>query len=144
MRRLALLLAALLVLVGCGSGSVRTETVTVTVTVVSAVAPVTSAAEPAASQEKAVSGVPSYALDVLAMIDETGEPPPGFVGGRRFENRERLLPERSEGGARVRYREYDVHEDDPDTSRGPERLVVGDDRSAYYTDDHYDSFTRIR
>src|SRR5262245_49514542 len=42
------------------------------------------------------------ARDVLAAIEARGgEPPPGFVGGRAFQNRERRLPA-------GRYREYDL------------------------------------
>src|SRR5262249_32678819 len=47
--------------------------------------------------------VPQKARDVLAEIERRhGEPPPGYVGGRAFGNRERRLP-------RGAYREYDVN-----------------------------------
>jgi ribonuclease T1 len=63
-----------------------------------------------------------------------GEPLPGYVGGRAFQNRERALP-------RGRYREYDVYPKVPRRNRGAERIVV-DQRTgkAYYTADHYRSF----
>jgi ribonuclease T1 len=78
---------------------------------------------------------PTYAQAVLKEIKERhGTPPPGYVGGRTFHNRERKLPP-------ARYREYDVHPIHPGRNRGPERLVI-DQRTgkAYYTPDHYDTF----
>ena len=66
-----------------------------------------------------------------------GESPPGYVGGIEFHNRERKLPP-------GRYREYDVHARVRGKDRGPERLVVEQETGlAYYTPDHYRTFTRI-
>jgi ribonuclease T1 len=80
--------------------------------------------------------VPSKAKDVLAYVRRTGEAPDGYVGGRRFENREGRLPE---GGD---YREFDV---DPHTGqRNAERIIVDwSTRKAWYTDDHYRTFIPI-
>lgn len=79
------------------------------------------------------------AREVLAAIEaRDGAPPPGYVGGREFHNRERRLPA-------GRYREYDVHPRVPGRDRGPERLVV--DRAAgraYYTGDHYRTFVPLK
>jgi ribonuclease T1 len=86
----------------------------------------------------AAPGGPSRALAVLAAIERRGgDPLPGWVGGRVFENRERRLPP-------GRYREYDLHPRVPGRDRGPERLVV-DQRSgrAYYTGDHYRTFVPL-
>ena len=72
---------------------------------------------------------------MLAEIERRhGEPPPGHVGGRTFQNRERRLPRGS-------YREYDVDPKAPGRSRGAERIVI-EQRSgkAYYTRDHYETF----
>lgn len=80
-------------------------------------------------------GVPATAYEVLAAIQRNGgKPPPGYVGGRTFMNRERRLPS-------GRYREYDIHPLVPGSNRGAERIVV-DQRSgkAYYTSDHYRTF----
>ena len=79
--------------------------------------------------------VPQKALDVLAEIQKrNGEPPPGYVGGRTFGNREHRLP-------RGRYREYDVNPKVPGKSRGTERIVIEQRTGkAYYSRDHYETF----
>jgi len=79
--------------------------------------------------------VPQKARDVLAEIQKrNGEPPPGYVGGRTFANREHRLP-------RGKYREYDINPRIRGKSRGTERIVI-DQRTgkAYYSRDHYETF----
>jgi ribonuclease T1 len=80
--------------------------------------------------------VPQKARDVLAEIKKRqGEPPPGYVGGRTFGNRERRLPRGS-------YREYDVNPKRRGKSRGAERIVIEQRTGkAYYSRDHYETFT---
>lgn len=79
--------------------------------------------------------VPKKVYDVLAAIQQRrGQPLPGYVGGRAFENRERRLPQ-------GRYREYDVNPKIPGRNRGAERLVIERRTGkAYYTQDHYRTF----
>ena len=79
--------------------------------------------------------VPQKARDVLAEIERRhGEPPPGYVGGRAFQNRERHLPRGS-------YREYDVNPKVSGRARGAERIVIERKTGrAYYTRDHYETF----
>lgn len=79
--------------------------------------------------------IPSKAQAVLKAIqNRDGDPPPGYVGGRTFHNRERRLPP-------GRYREYDVNPVRPGRSRGAERIVIDQQSGkAYYTDDHYRTF----
>jgi guanyl-specific ribonuclease Sa len=77
-------------------------------------------------------------------VDEHGDALPGYEGGRTFLNIERRLPQADAQGRRVKYREWDVNPLRPGVNRGAERLVTGSDGSAYYTDDHYDSFRKIR
>ncbi len=92
-------------------------------------------AGPQATQRNLRDTVPSAARETLKAIEERhGEPLPGYVGGRTFQNRERVLP-------RGYYREYDVHPKMAGKNRGAERIVI-DQRSgkAYYTADHYRSF----
>ncbi len=92
-------------------------------------------AGPQATQRDVRDAVPAAARETLKAIEERhGEPLPGYVGGRTFQNRERVLP-------RGRYREYDVHPKVAGRNRGAERIVI-DQRSgkAYYTADHYRSF----
>ncbi|MBX3236829.1 MAG: hypothetical protein KF814_11805 [Nitrospiraceae bacterium] len=79
--------------------------------------------------------IPGVARETLQLIEaRKGEPVPGYVGGRTFQNRERRLPRGS-------YREYDVHPKVPGKNRGAERIVI-DQRTgkAYYTGDHYKTF----
>ena len=54
-----------------------------------------------------------------------------------------VLPTTTPNGTPITYREYDVHPYTPGVNRGPERLVVGSDGRAYYTGDHYGTFTEI-
>jgi ribonuclease T1 len=93
-------------------------------------APVSS--QPGAASDS-TQGVPQKALDVLAMVRNTGQPPPGYVGGTVFQNREGRLPD---GGD---YREFDV---DPHYGqRNAERIIVDwRTKQAWYTGDHYRTF----
>ncbi len=58
----------------------------------------------------------------------------GVIGGDRFGNREKLLPNLPG----ISYRECDVNYNGG--RRGPERLVYSGDGWIYYTGDHYASF----
>ena len=89
-------------------------------------------------------GVPEKVGKVLRYVDEKGEAPQGYEGGRTFLNIEKLLPQKDAQGTRLKYREWDVNPLKPGVNRGAERLVTGSDGSAYYTDDHYRSFKKIR
>ena len=82
-------------------------------------------------------GLPAEARDVLSRIDDGG--PFKYPGddGKTFENREELLPDQPMGY----YREYTV--ESAPRVRGPRRIVTGDGGEYYWTDDHYDSFSRI-
>ena len=81
--------------------------------------------------------LPSEALQTLRLI-ESGGPFPYDRDGVTFENREGLLPTHPVGY----YREFTVETAGSD-DRGARRIVVGDGGEWYYTEDHYDSFTRI-
>jgi ribonuclease T1 len=83
-------------------------------------------------------GVPERARATLAEIQRlAGAPPPGHVGGRTFQNRERRLP-------RGQYREYDVNPRRPGRPRDAERIVIEQRTGkAYYTGDHYRTFVPI-
>lgn len=93
-------------------------------------------AGPAGTKQGAVRDtIPPGARETLKAIEARhGDPLPGYVGGRNFQNRERVLP-------RGRYREYDVHPKVPGKNRGAERIVIHQaSGKAYYTADHYRSF----
>jgi ribonuclease T1 len=79
--------------------------------------------------------IPAKAHAILrAILDRDGNPPPGYVGGRTFQNREQRLP-------RGKYREYDIEPKRPGKSRGAERIVIERRTGeAYYTGDHYRTF----
>lgn len=69
--------------------------------------------------------------------ERQGEPPPGYVGGRTFHNRERHLP-------KGRYREYDVNPKLRGRPRDEERIVIEQNTGkAYYTGDHYRTFLSL-
>jgi ribonuclease T1 len=96
------------------------------------------AAERAAVPVVAIADLPPEARSTLALIRKGG-PFPYRNDGMTFGNRERRLPQREHGY----YREYTVPT--PGASdRGARRIVAGRNAEYYYTDDHYDSFRRIR
>jgi ribonuclease T1 len=85
------------------------------------------------------SELPPEARDVLRRID-TGGPFKYDKDGATFNNFEGVLPDRPRGY----YREFTV-ETPGSRDRGARRIVTGDnDRIRFWTDDHYDSFARIR
>jgi guanyl-specific ribonuclease Sa len=81
---------------------------------------------------------PQKAYDLLARFQaRNGEPLPGYIGGRGFQNRERRLPP-------GHYREYDVNPRMRGRSRDAERIVIEQDTGrAYYTGNHYRTFTPL-
>ena len=86
-----------------------------------------------------LASLPRQAQQTIALI-ERGGPFPYAKDGAVFGNRERLLPRQPSGY----YREYTVTTPGSD-DRGARRIVTGDqDRTFFYTGDHYASFVRIR
>ncbi len=82
--------------------------------------------------------VPAKALEVYRYVLANGRAPEGYVGGRRWENRERRLP--LDGS----YREYDVNPKVRGVNRGAERIIVESaSGKGWYTGDHYRTFTPI-
>lgn len=88
--------------------------------------------------------IPSYVYEVFHYIQLYQKPPIGYVGGRSFQNRERLLPLHTNSRIKILYKEWDVHPKIQGKNRGAERLITGSDSSAYYTKDHYQSFISLR
>ena len=88
--------------------------------------------------------IPSKVYDILKYVETFHEPKQGYAGGRVFHNYEGLLPKRNTAGNKIKYREWDVNPKNGVLKRGKERLVTGDDKSAWYTKDHYKSFIKIR
>jgi ribonuclease T1 len=96
--------------------------------------------------EGGAGGLPEEARETLALI-KAGGPFPYRKDGSVFGNREKHLPSRDRGY----YREYTV-KTPGSRDRGARRIVAGsgergDARTSgeyYYTDDHYNTFRRIR
>ena len=93
---------------------------------------------PAPIGDIAVAALPREAHATLALI-KAGGPFAYAKDGSTFGNRERLLPARSRGY----YREYTVPTPGA-RDRGARRIVAGAPGEYYYSDDHYNSFRRIR
>ena len=88
--------------------------------------------------EVAASELPEQARETIALIRKGGLFPyrrDGIV----FGNFEERLPARARGY----YREYTVRTSGA-KDRGARRIVAGKGGELYYTDDHYNSFRRIR
>ncbi|MCP2295482.1 Guanyl-specific ribonuclease Sa [Nocardia amikacinitolerans] len=148
------LLVAVLALRG-GSDTDRTAgsaTTTARATATATDSPARSpATPPAAATDPAPSraqGVPERAYVTLAEIDAGRWPDsanaPGTKGGERWMNREGTLPRTDAAGRSITYREWDVNPKQRNRSRDAERIVTGSDGTAWYTGDHYETFTRMR
>ncbi|MGL4831813.1 MAG: ribonuclease domain-containing protein [Propionibacteriaceae bacterium] len=83
--------------------------------------------------------LPSQARDTLALIDKGGPYPYPRNDDVVFSNAEGILPKKKRGY----YKEYTVKTPGSST-RGARRIVTGSDGEFYYTDDHYQSFARIK
>ncbi|PNG52888.1 ribonuclease [Variovorax sp. WDL1] len=120
--------------------------------------PTSSGAPPSVANDGPLSGIIMMATldsirqraqDVIDYADaHKGASRPGYVGGRTFNNDGRgggqLLPAVDVRGNPITYTEYDANRFTPGVNRGAERVVIGGDGSAYYTDDHYATFVRLR
>ena len=93
---------------------------------------------PPKGAEIAVADLPAEARNTIALIRKGG-PFPFDRDGAVFGNFEKRLPIKERGY----YREYTVRTPGV-KSRGARRIVAGRGGELYYTDDHYDSFRRIR
>ena len=89
-------------------------------------------------------GVPAKVATILHYIDTNHKSPAGYQGGRGFHNEEKRLPQKDKEGNTISYQEWDVNPKVQGVNRGAERLVTGSDGSAYYTSDHYRTFTKVR
>ena len=80
-------------------------------------------------------------VDLAPVLDriERGESDPHDNDGSVFGNYEGLLPKKPQGY----YHEYVVRTPGL-RSVGPQRLILGENGEAYYTPDHYESFTQVR
>lgn len=87
--------------------------------------------------------IPDKARDIAKQVKaNNGAPPKEYKGGRTYKNTPledgaQKLPEG------VNYKEYDINLYVKGQNRGAERIVIGDDGSVWYTDDHYYTFVQI-
>jgi ribonuclease T1 len=88
--------------------------------------------------------IPAKVYEVLAYIQANKRAPEGYVGGRRFGNFEKNLPQKDDSGHKINYQEWDVNPKQQGRNRGAERLVTGSDGRAWFTQNHYDSFVEVR
>ena len=87
--------------------------------------------------------IPNYVEETIIEIENNkGNPPDGYNGGKIYKNTPRNGEQQLPNG--VIYKEYDVHPYQKGKSRGPERIVIGNDGSIWFTEDHYQTFNRIR
>ena len=86
----------------------------------------------------AVADLPKEAQQTLKLIDQGG-PYPYSRDGVVYSNFEKILPKEASGY----YHEYTV-KTPGEKDRGARRIVTGKNSERYYTDDHYQSFRRIR
>ena len=70
-----------------------------------------------------------------------GTPPVGFKGGKVYSNLPKNGEQKLPDG--VAYREYDINPYIKGVNRGSERIVIGSDKSIWYSFDYYKSFIRI-
>jgi ribonuclease T1 len=84
--------------------------------------------------------VPDEAYEVANYVYEYNEAPKGYVGGRKFENREKRLPKTDAKNKYIEYKEYDIYPKQKGKDRGPHRIVLGSDHKRYYTGNHYKTF----
>jgi ribonuclease T1 len=87
--------------------------------------------------------IPHKVYEVLKYVKENGTAPDGYVGGRKFGNYEKQLPQKDENGLQINYFEWDVNPKQKGRNRGAERLVTGSNAKAYFTKNHYKSFIEI-
>jgi ribonuclease T1 len=94
-------------------------------------------ADPTDLPTVSLTALPAQAAATVVLIDRGG-PFPYDRDAAVFENREELLPDQASGY----YHEYTVPT--PGTAgRGARRIIEGSGGELYWTDDHYQTFSRI-
>ncbi|WP_067561998.1 ribonuclease domain-containing protein [Nocardia acidivorans] len=149
---LVLVLAAILLSRGGGTTTNSNQTVASTVAgkTTTAVKPGPRTTVPGAVDQQVTPapGVPDRAYKTLGEIDAGRWPgsanAPGTHGGDTWMNRGGDLPAKDSSGKKISYQEWDVNPKKAGQGRDAERIITGSDGSAYYTGDHYNTFTRMR
>lgn len=147
---LVLLVAAVLALRGGGEDTGTAAATTTARATASTSVPAGNAQRPPTATPLAsrAPGVPDRAYATLREIDAGRWPDsadaPGTKGGDRWMNRGGDLPARDAAGKPITYQEWDVNPKQRNRNRDAERIVTGSDGAAWYTGDHYKTFTRMR
>lgn len=131
------LLLCLFLCIGCKDNSARSDFN------ISQETPINTSHELKNDPKKENSDIPDYVFEVLSYIRTYNKAPEGYRGGKKFYNREKLLPVKDNQAQIIHYREWDVHPYVKGKNRGAERLVTSNDQ-AWYTNDHYQSFKPIK
>ncbi len=124
-----------------GEMSARALLATLALAAVFAAAPAAAQKGPPpapAADEIAVGDLPHEARQTIALVRKGG-PYPYAKDGAVFGNREKRLPRQKWGY----YREYTV-KTPGERTRGARRIVAGKGGEFYYTEDHYNTFRRVR
>ena len=91
--------------------------------------------------------MPNDASRALTEIDE-GLPRPNVRNPKPFENDGRgnttQLPTSDDSGTPITYTEYTVNPRPPGQNLDGKRIVLGTDGRVWYTDDHFEHWTRVR
>ncbi|RYF72901.1 MAG: ribonuclease [Cytophagaceae bacterium] len=88
--------------------------------------------------------IPQKVYDVLTYVRANKRAIDGYVGGRRFGNYENHLPRSDTDGKPIQYQEWDVNPRVQGKNRGTERLITGSDGRAWFTNDHYNTFVKVK
>ena len=89
------------------------------------------------------SRIPAKVYRVLEYVRQNNAPMNGYVGGRNFGNFERRLPQKGSDGRKLKFQEWDVNPKKNGKNRGVERLITASNGQAWFTNDHYATFTEI-
>jgi RHS repeat-associated protein len=93
-------------------------------------------------------GIPDAAKRVAEYAKrKNGAAQSGYKGGGAFKNDGRngeVLPQNTSSGSPITYKEYDINPNIQGVNRGAERVVIGSDGRAYYSNNHYQTFKEIK
>ena len=107
----------------------------------------TNTSKPNSSSNNIANGVgnvqiPDKAKDIANQVKaKNGAPPQGYKGGKVYQNQPKGNAQKLPEG--INYKEYDINPYVKGQNRGTERIVIGDDGSVWYTNDHYKTFTKL-
>jgi ribonuclease T1 len=100
--------------------------------------------EPNSVGVSSASIIPQKAYKIWEYVKQHQQAPEGYVGGREFKNRERQLQLKNKHGKILQYQEWDVNPKIEHQNRGAERLITSNDGRAWYTNNHYKTFTELK